>query len=339
MKISEHVDLKNFTTMQLYGLARFVIEIETYDDIPAAIGFATERNLPWFVLGGGSNVIVGGDFSGVVILNRIKGFTKIDADSDSETYRIGAGELLDETIAKLCALDLSGIECLSLIPGTVGATPVQNVGAYGQEIAQTLIELTAYDIDRQRLVVLNNHQCGFSYRHSIFKSEKDRHYIICDITLKLSRTHMAPPFYPDIETYLSETQTIDYSPQLIREAVIAIRNAKLPPVEKVPSAGSFFKNPIIGKEFAEKFLKKFPAAPHWSMVNGQEKLAAGWLIDRAGLRGFKKYGFQLYPKNALVVTNIAEQNSAENLAKFTAEIISVVQETFGVTLEQEPETL
>jgi UDP-N-acetylmuramate dehydrogenase len=215
---------------------------------------------------------------------------------------------------------------------------VQNVGAYGQEISQTLTELTVFDIRNKKFKILSNADCKFAYRDSIFKSRENRKYIICDITLQLNRENLKPPFYESLQKYLDENEITDFSPQKIRDTVIAIRNQKLPPVREIPSAGSFFKNPIVDEEIAQKLLAEFPDAPHWPMPEKREKLAAGWLIERAGLKGFAKYGFQVFPQNALVITNI-ENSTAENLAKFKAEIVARVREKFGVTLEQEPENL
>ena len=377
MKIQQNISLAKLTTMKIGGFAKYVLTIENREDFRDAFDFIREKNLAWFVLGDGSNVIAHGDFNGAILLNRIKGFREV---SDA-VFQIGAGEITDETIAKLCAKNLSGVECLSLIPGRVGALPVQNVGAYGQEISQTLTELSVFDIRDNSFKILKNSDCKFAYRDSIFKSQNNRHYIICDITLQLNREFLQPPFYPALKNYFRENndhfaktparasscaQSQDsekisrkildsatdksaqnddilasrkFSPQEIRDAVIAIRNSKLPPVREIPSAGSFFKNPIVDANFAKNFLAKNPDAPHWPLENGREKLAAGWLLDRAGLKGFAKFGFQLYPLNALVVTNVASENSAENLAKFVAEITTIVREKFGVELEQEPESL
>ncbi|MCL2037586.1 UDP-N-acetylmuramate dehydrogenase [Candidatus Saccharibacteria bacterium] len=339
MKVQENISLSELTTMRVGGVARWVLLCESRDDIVAAIDFANERNLPWFVLGGGSNVVASDDYNGVIILNRIKGFEKINYVA----YKIGAGENWDETVEKLCTENLSGVECLSLIPGVAGATPVQNVGAYGQDISQTLVELTVFDVRDGQFKTLTNEDCKFTYRDSVFKSQKNRHYIICDITLRLSRQIMKPPFYEALQRYFSErikSEGIEkgISPSEVRAAVIAIRDSKLPRVEEVPSTGSFFKNPIVSKDFASDIIKKFPDAPYWLMSDGRVKLAAGWLIDRAELKGYENYGFQLYPKNALVITNVAN-SSAENLAKFKAEIISKVHEKFDIELEQEPESL
>lgn len=338
MVVTEHYPLSKLTTMRLGGEARWVIEIASREDLLEALDFAGQRDLPWFILGDGSNVIAGGDYNGVIILNRITGFDKIAEDDSSATYRIGAGEIWDSVVERFCALELSGVEAMSAIPGRAGSTPVQNVGAYGQEIADTLIELEAFDTKTGEFFSLGRDDCGFSYRNSIFKNPETRHHIITSITLRLGKSWMKPPFYASLESYLSHHDITEYSPDAIRKAVTAIRAEKLPPVDQIASAGSFFKNPIVTSNAADSLLASFPDAPHWPMPDNNVKLAAGWLIEQTGLKGFSKYGMSVYPKNALVLTNVSA-TSVDDLEKFTTEIIAAVQSTFGVTLEQEPENL
>ncbi len=324
--------------MRLGGKARWVIEISNREDLLEALDFAKQQNLPWFILGDGSNVIAGGDYNGVIILNRITGFEHIDEDDSSVTYRIGAGEVWDHIVERLCALELSGVEAMSAIPGRAGSTPVQNVGAYGQEIADTLIELEAYDTQTGTFVTLERDDCVFSYRNSLFKNPETRHHIITSITLRLNKAWMKPPFYSSLESYLSKHAISEYSPNTIRIAVIAIRTEKLPPVDQIASAGSFFKNPIVTSDVADSLLAHYPDMPHWSMPDNRVKLAAGWLIEQTGLKGFSKYGMAVYPKNALVLTNV-NATSTDDLEKFKTEIIAAVQAKFAITLEQEPENL
>jgi UDP-N-acetylmuramate dehydrogenase len=283
-------------------------------------------------------VVARGDFDGLVILNRIKGFEKLDEDDTSATYKIGAGEVWDSVVERLVAANLSGVEAMSAIPGYAGSTPIQNVGAYGQEIADVLVELDAYDTDQNKPVTLSHDDCGFSYRNSIFKNPATRHHIIASITLSLSKEPPKPPFYPTLEKYLTDNNITDYTPASIRAAVVAIRANKLPDPQDVASAGSFFKNPVVPRAVAEELLAEFPDAPHWAMPDDQVKLSAGWLIDQAGLKGYAAHGLQIYSKNALVVTNL-NAKSADDLEKFKSEIIARVQEKFHVILEQEPETL
>jgi len=338
MKYETNVPLGNLTTMRLGGLARYVVEIATKDDLVEAVAFARKEGLPWFVLGGGSNVIAKGDFDGVIILNRIKGFEKISEDSLSVTYKVGAGEVLDSVIERLVAENLSGVEAMSAIPGYAGSTPIQNVGAYGQEISDSLVELEAYDTNSNEFVTLDPVSCGLAYRNSIFKNPETRHHIVSSITLRLSKEGIKPPFYPALEKHLAERGVPNPSPGDIRDAVISIRAEKVPDPEYIANAGSFFKNPIVEKPVAEKLSEMFPDAPHWDTSENKVKLAAGWLIDKAGLKSYSAHGLQIYPENALVVVNLNAE-SAEDLEKFKSEVIAIVQEKFGITLEQEPETL
>lgn len=335
--------------MKIGGRAKFVVEIDSREDLPEAAEFISRKNLSWFALGGGSNVIAGEKFDGVILLNKIRGFREISDDDFSKKIMFGSGEILDKIIEKTVRENLSGLEFLSRIPGTIGATPVQNVGAYGAEISDVLTELEAYDFAKKTFVKFAKNDCDFSYRKSIFKDRENRNFFITNITISLSKNFAKPPFYKILNDYFRENPNQNlrekfakneaFSPAEIRAAITKIRENKLPDPREIPSAGSFFKNPIVDEKFAKKFLAKFPDAPHFSMSEQREKLAAGWLIDQAGLKNFADFGFQIYPKNALVVTNISRENSAENLAKFRAEIIEKVREKFGVELEQEPENL
>ncbi|MDR0459693.1 MAG: UDP-N-acetylmuramate dehydrogenase [Coriobacteriales bacterium] len=338
MQYLENIPLSTLTTMRLGGLARYVVKITATEDLKQAIQFAEERGLPWFVLGGGSNVVALGDYRGLIILNRITAFKKLREDSDTATYQIGAGEVWDSVVERLVQAGLSGVEAMSGIPGFAGSTPIQNVGAYGQEIADTLVELSAFDSSSQRLVTLSPDDCAFTYRNSIFKNPETRHHVIVSITLRLSKIPMQPPFYPSLQQYLTDHQLTDYSPAQIRAAVPAIRAERLPDLNYLASAGSFFKNPIVQASVAYELLRRFPDMPHWEAPGQQFKLAAGWLIDQAGLRSYSAHGLQIYPHNALVVTNISAQ-SGEDLLLFKSEVVAVVREMFGITLEQEPETL
>ncbi|MCL1797495.1 MAG: UDP-N-acetylmuramate dehydrogenase [Eggerthellaceae bacterium] len=338
MQYRENVPLSTLTTMRLGGVAKYVVEAVSADDLVAAITFARGHAMPWFVLGGGSNVVARGNYDGLIILNRVRGFEKLAEDDVSATYRIGAGEIWDSVVERLVEAGLSGIEAMSAIPGYTGSTPIQNVGAYGQEIADTLIELEAYDTACDEFVTLRAEDCGFSYRNSIFKNPETRHHIVLSLVLRLSKELPMPPFYPSLAKYLEDSALVDVTAAIIREAVVAIRSTILPDEKEIANAGSFFKNPLVDKALAEEVLVRFPDAPHWDMPTGKTKFAAGWLIDQAGLKGYSAYGLQVYPKNALVVTNLCAQ-TGDDLDRFTAEIIAAVYEKFGITLEQEPETL
>ncbi len=331
--------LKNYTTMRLGGPARFMVEALTPEEVRATVLKARQNNLPLFVLGGGSNVIAHDEgFNGMIILNRIPGFEVLEDDGVTATIKIGAGENWDRTVARTVEMGLSGIEAMSAIPGTTGATPVQNVGAYGQEISNTLVELEAYDMQDDRFVVLSNADCGFSYRNSIFKSTANRRYIILSLTLKLHYQPPQPPFYASLQQYLDTHNITYYTAQTIRDAVIEIRRTKLPDPKLIANTGSFFKNPIIEEWQLNELQKTYDNIPNFKMADGRYKVPAGWLIDQAGLKGYANHGMKTYEYNALVVVNENAQSYAD-LAAFREEIITQIRDRFRITLEQEPEEL
>ena len=338
MQIQNNVPLKNYSTMRLGENAKALVTVTSKDELVEVINWAEQHNLPILVLGGGSNVIFSDGFDGLVIINRIRGFEVVDEDKPGATITIGAGEKWDDVVARTVQSNLHGIESLSAIPGTAGATPVQNVGAYGAQISDVFVELEAYDTDKKVFVTLKKDDCGFSYRNSIFKSPRNRHYVITSITLRLTKDMPKPPFYDSLQKYLDEHNITDYTPETIRQAVMAIRAVKLPDPSIMANTGSFFKNPVVNAELAQKLLTDHPGAPNWPMPDGQIKLAAGWLIEQAGLKGYRSHGMKTYDKHALVLVNESAE-SYEDLAAFQHEIVQKVHQKFGVTLEQEPELL
>lgn len=324
--------------MRLGGAAHAFVKVTTKDELVEAIDWAETHQLPILVLGGGSNVIFSDGYEGLVILNQLKGFEVLHADAASATLHIAAGENWDETVARTTEMGLTGIEALSAIPGTAGATPVQNVGAYGQEIATTLVELEAYDLQTHTFVTIPKANCGFSYRNSKFKATKNRRYIITSITLTLQKANPEPPFYESLQRYLEEHHITTFTPQSIREAVIAVRARRLPDPSIVANTGSFFKNPIISREEFTPIYAEHPDIAHWDMPDEKVKLAAGWLIEHAGLKGYTNHGMRFFEGNALVFVN-ESATSYDDLAAFRQEVINKVQQVFGITLEQEPELL
>ena len=259
MEIHTNIPLKNYTTMRLGGNARFMTEVHTPEEAAEVYRNAKSQQLPVFVLGGGSNLIVRDvGFNGLVIRNRIPGFEIIEDQASHTIIRIGAGENWDEVVKRTVEMNLTGIEAMSAIPGTAGAAPVQNVGAYGQEIADTLISLDAYDSQTDRFVTLQNADCGFSYRHSIFRGDAAGRYVIVSITIKLYKTAPQPPFYKAIEDYFAAHNITLFTPQIIRDAVIAIRADKLPDPTVTPNTGSFFKNAIVEDWQLTDLRKDYP---------------------------------------------------------------------------------
>lgn len=326
--------------MRLGGDAAYLTVIHSEEDIIEAAKWADEKDLPLIMIGEGSNIVWRDKgFNGLLAVNRIKGFEKLSEDLVSVTYRIGAGEDWDGVVGKLVGLGLSGVESLSLIPGTTGATPVQNVGAYGQEISQTLQRVDAYDCKDKKIIVIDIKDCGFSYRDSRFKTADKGRFLITFITLRLLKSVPKPPFYQTLQTYLDEHHIIHYDSPTIREAVIAIRSAKMPDWHKVANNGSFFANPIVDQKTYERIKSEFPEVVAWGYEGGY-KLGAGWLVESCGLRGYKdeETGMATWDKQALVIVNEHAKSTAD-LLKFKQKIVDKVHEKFGITLQQEPELL
>lgn len=336
MKIRENVKIADLTTMRLGGPARYVTEIEELADIPKAYDFAREKKLPTFVLGGGANTIGHDDgFDGVIILNRLRGIEVISQTADEVVIRAMAGEIWDDLVEFACERGYSGIEALSKIPGTVGAAPVQNIGAYGQEIAQVLESVEAYDTETRELVVIGKEEMQLSYRSTIFNNgAKAGRYLIAAVTLVLeNETSLEPPFYNSLQRYIDEHGVTDFSPASIRKCVSAIRAEKLPDPAEIASAGSFFKNIFL--DDAEAEAAEARGIKVWTKADGRKMINAGYLIEQAELKGREFYGFKVSEKAALILMNVGLGTYAD-LEKARAEIRKVVFEKFGFKLEQEP---
>jgi len=333
MKLLENISLKNYSTMRLGGNARYLCEVSTEEDLLEALDFAQKNNLKFKVIGGGSNLIWPDfGFDGLVIVNKIEFF-----DFNSTFVTIGAGMDWDSAVKQTVDKDMSGIEFLSLIPGTTGATPVQNVGAYGKEIADVLVRLRAYDTKISSFIELINAECNFGYRSSRFNREDAGRFIITSITLELSKVHPVAPFYESLQRYFETNKVSTYSPKVVRDAVIAVRTAKLPDPDHVANNGSFFSNPIVDIEKFNSLKQTFPEIVAWPSNDGV-KVSSAWMIEKAGLKDFHdpETGMATWASQPLVLIN-EHAKSTEDLVKFRDKIISAVKDMFGIILEQEPE--
>ncbi|AGL62003.1 UDP-N-acetylenolpyruvoylglucosamine reductase [Candidatus Saccharimonas aalborgensis] len=336
MEIHTNIPLKNFVTMRLGGNARFMTDVRSIDEIIAIIDRAAAQNLPFYILGGGSNTIVHDEgFDGIVIRNRIMGQEILSETPSEVSIRVGAGEQWDEFVKKTVDMRLTGIEALSGIPGTVGAAPVQNIGAYGQEVAETIVSLDAYDTQSKTLVSLSNDDCRFSYRNSIFRDTEMVRYIITFVTFRLYKSAPQPPFYEAVQRYLDEHTITIYTPQVIRDAVLAIRTDKLPDPKLKPNNGSFFKNAIIEDWQLTDLRETYPDIPTYNMPDGRYKVPTGWLIEQAGFKGKLLHGIRVHDKNALVLINESATSFAD-LASARDEIAGKIRDTFRILIEQEP---
>ena len=336
MDIHTDIPLKNYVTMRLGGNARFMTDIHSSAEVAQIVQKAAAQNLRMYVLGGGSNTVVRDEgFDGLVLRNRIPGFEVVADTASDTTIKIGAGEDWDSVVKRTVDMNLIGIECLSAIPGTAGAAPVQNIGAYGQEVAETLVSLEAYDIQDGQHVTLTNEQCGFSYRHSIFRGEFAGRYIITSITLRLYKAAPQPPFYKAVQDYLDTNNVTLYTAKALRDAVMAIRKDKLPDPKERPNNGSFFKNAIVEDWQLSDLRAKYPDVPSYDMPDGRFKVPTGWLIEQTGLKGQLLHGMRVHDKNALVLINESAASYAD-LAAARDEIIGAVRDTFRIIIEQEP---
>lgn len=336
MKIRENIPIATLTTMKIGGPARYVIEITSPRDISKAYKFAAEQGLPTWVMGAGANTI-GTDkgFPGVILLNKLRGLEIVKEISDQLILRGMGGENWDNFVAFACKRGYSGIEALSGIPGTLGAAPVQNIGAYGQEISQSLVEVLVYDTKKDAIRSLPASQLDFKYRESIFNTGKAvGRYFIVAVTVKLSRSStIQQPFYSSLQTYIDQHGETDFSPENLRRMVLAIRAAKLPDPSTQPSAGSFFKNvPLSDSEYQLATAKGYKV---YTKSDGSKVASSGWLIEAAGLKGQIFHGFRISDKAALVLINENAKTYAD-LKAARAEIIKTVKAKFGLTLSQEP---
>ncbi len=336
MEIHEQIPLKNFTTMRLGGPARFMADAHNPQELADLMMRAKSQNLPFFILGSGSNTIARDEgYAGLVIRNLIKGITTISETAADITFTVAAGEIWDDFVKKTVDMHLSGIEALSMIPGTVGAAPVQNIGAYGQEVAETILTVEAFDSTTGQFITLQNIDCEFGYRDSIFRNTQAGRYGITAVTFRLRKSPPQPPFYRAVQDYLDQRGTTLYTPGVIRDAVIAIRTDKLPDPKERPNSGSFFKNAVIEKWQYDNLIQQFPDMPSYEMANDMRKIPAGWLIDKTGLKGQLISGMRVHDKNALVLINESATSYAD-LATARNDIQTAVRTQFQIELQQEP---
>lgn len=343
LKIQENVPLAELTTFKIGGNARYFAEINSIDELVEAFEWVRDKGLGYFILGGGSNTIFSDeDYLGLIIKMNIMGFEVIDEDESSSTIKVGAGEDWDETVKRTVDMNLSGMEALSGVPGNTGATPVQNIGAYGQEVKDTIEFVEVYDTKDSKITKLSNDDCNFSYRDSIFKSSEKGRYIICFVAFRLSKKTAGIPQYKDVINYFKQRNISTPNLREIREAILEIRKNKFVNPSIMPNAGSFFKNPKVPKEIAEKIMLKYPDIkpyPEDTKIfpnpDGTYKLAAGWLIDEAGFKGVELEKVRIDPNHALVLENKGGA-SQKDLMDLVDKVRNKVFEVFEVELEIEP---
>lgn len=322
--------------MRLGGTARYECDVSSEDELLEALSYADKMRVPIRVIGSGSNIIWRDEgFSGLLIVNKIEGYEILE-----DVISFGSGVEWDKAVQISVEAGYSGLENLSLIPGTVGATPIQNVGAYGREVSDTLQFVRAYDTHEKTFVKLPNEKCFFAYRTSRFKTTDSGRFIITNVSFRLNKRPPYPPFYESLQKFLDDNNINSYTPQIIRDAVIAIRSSKLPDPKKIANNGSFFANPIIEAPLYEKLKQSYPDIKAWPLPDGKIKLAAGWLIECSGFKDShdSATGMATWHNQNLVLVN-EHATSTQQLLDFKQKIVTAVYNMFGVTLEQEPELL
>ncbi|UTF60914.1 UDP-N-acetylmuramate dehydrogenase [Gilvimarinus sp. DA14] len=310
--------------------------VASREEVAEAIGYAKEYKLPVLPLGGGSNLVLAANLNALVVHLNLRGIELVD-ESDSEVWvRAQAGENWHEFVQYCLNMGWYGLENLSLIPGSVGAAPIQNIGAYGVELESVFAELSAIELSSQLAVTFTRDSCGFAYRDSVFKNRLKDQYIICDVTFKLQKTPQLVLGYPALAERLADIPETEITPQQVSAAVTAIRREKLPDPAQTPNAGSFFKNPMVPQAQFAALQQQYPDIVGYpDSASGQVKLAAGWLIDRAGFKGATRKSAAVHKDQALVLTNPGKQ-SARYVLELAREISATVNELYGVALEIEP---
>lgn len=339
MTIQENVSLKPYNTFGIDATARYFAEITTVEDLQALIAKKLDEEQKTFILGGGSNVLLTQNFDGLVIKMNISGKAVVEENATSVWVRAGAGENWHQFVLYCIAHGYGGIENLSLIPGTLGAAPMQNIGAYGVEIQDVFEYLEAVDLKSGALKQFTHEECHFGYRESIFKNTLKDKYVITHVTLKLSKQPVVNTSYGAIEDTLNQLRAEEgYQArpaiQEVSDAVIHIRQSKLPDPKEIGNAGSFFKNPVIEAVKFAALQEQYPQIPAYPLPDGKVKVPAGWLIEQCGWKGKKVGNTGVHSKQALVLVNHGEAEGKEvwNLAMH---IKASVEERFGIEISPE----
>lgn len=337
LHFQQNVELLSLNTLALPATAARLLTISDKEQLPELrrhLALADRR----LILGGGSNLVFTGDFDGVVLQMAIPGRELVAEESDAWYVRAGAGENWHDFVAWTLQKGWPGLENLSRIPGTVGAAPIQNIGAYGLEVSERFHALDAYDLATGRTVIFDRADCCFGYRNSLFKQEGWHlagRFVITRVTFRLPKPWQALTHYADLAAELEERGNTSPSARQIAAAVMAIRQRKLPDPQKIPNAGSFFQNPVLDYQTAERLARRYPALPRYPQANGQVKLAAAWLIEQAGWKGKNLGPAGMYERQALVLVNRGGACGTDILALAQA-VQADVRQRFGVELRPEP---
>lgn len=335
MDFQKNVSLAPLTTLKVGGRAEYFVKVRTTKGLEEACCKAADLSIPITVLGGGSNVVVAENgVKGLVIKNELKGI-EYQPDNGEVLVTAGAGENWDELVKETVDKELWGLENLSAIPGTVGASPIQNIGAYGVEVGELIKSVEVYNYATDEWQTLSRDQCNFSYRDSLFKKETGKNLIVTSVTFCLSKNPKPKLHYKDIENYFTH-KSIEPTLKEIRNAVVKVRKNKFPDLREVGTAGSFFKNPIISAEQGEALLRQYPDLPTYPESAGKLKISLGYLLDKVcNLRGHREGDVGLHDKQALVLVNYGKASS-EDIENFANKITDEVYKKTNVKINWEP---
>jgi UDP-N-acetylmuramate dehydrogenase len=326
------IDLKPYTTFGISSIASYFETFNSTEKLISVLNEVADKKL--LILGGGSNLLLTSNFDGVVLKNEIKGINIVKEDEHSLSLQVGAGEVWHELVIYCIEKGYYGLENLSLIPGSVGASPMQNIGAYGVEIKDVFESLEALNIETKETLSFSKEACKFGYRESVFKHELKGKYIITSVTFKLSKKENLETKYGAIESQLQAWGIENPNAKDVSEAVIAIRTSKLPNPKEIGNAGSFFKNPVVSIHTLSKIQENYPNAPFYPISEESVKIPAGWLIETAGWKGKTIGECGVHTKQALVLVNYGNAKGKEIFA-LSEQIIQDVYTKFSVTLERE----
>lgn len=333
MIVQKNVSLKPYNTFGLNENAGFLAIIESIEDLDEVFMSGRFRSQKKLILGGGSNILLTRGFTGIVAKNEISGLHTLNETEEDVLVSVGAGENWHQFVLWCVERGFGGVENLSLIPGTVGAAPMQNIGAYGVELKEVFHSLEAYEKKSGKLVTFYKEDCKFGYRFSVFKGELKDQYVITKVNFKLRKKPEFNISYGDIRVTLNE-MGVEPSLRNISQAVINIRQSKLPDPMDIGNAGSFFKNPIIEKLHFEALEAQFPDIKSYPLEEDMIKIPAGWLIEKAGWKGYKDGEFGVHEKQALVLVNLGNARG-KDIFKLSNQIQKSIQKEFGIELERE----
>lgn len=329
--IQHNISLKPYNTFGIEVCSSLFVEVKTVDEIKSVL---LENKNELLILGGGSNILFTNNFNGLVVKNNLKGTEIVSENNEEVILKVGAGEVWHEFVMFCVEKNWAGIENLALIPGTVGASPMQNIGAYGVEVKDVITEVEALSLEDFSIQKFTNSRCEFDYRSSVFKTTQKGKYFITSVTFRLSKKAKINSSYGAIEDELKSMGIINPTIKDISKAVINIRTSKLPDPKEIGNSGSFFKNPVVSFSKKNELLEKYPSMPYYLQNNGTFKIAAGWLIETCGWKGKRIEDFGVHVKQALVLVNYGGATGSQ-IYQLSVEIIKSVQNTFGIELERE----